>query len=266
MQKVFIIEGLSEIDKTTFVNTYLKIFSGSLLIGGRYLAFYSGVNHFFFREISLKDIEECKQCPILVVDTIFLLLEDSLHREIVLDILAFRFRQSKCLLFIGNVEQFEKSKTEIIKKLFSDAQIWNMNGKSGILAFSVYFFRLKYSIDIKRSMRLSLLEVNDGGLNYTDTVLVIPSGDWSGLLQEESLLQLLEEGLLQCVAMDENGDDFYSADVALLRGKEHIKELLKCENLTTFMREKLNIVLDTWIDDGISELRLGVDLFKNKKG
>lgn len=265
MQKVLIIEGMSEIDKTTFVNAHLKIFSSSLLIGGRDLAFSSGVNHSSYREISLKDIEECKQCPILVVDTIFLLL-DGRHREIVLDILAFRFRQSKCLLFIGNVEQFEKSKTEIIKKLFSDAQIWNMNGKSGILAFSTYFFRLKYSIDIKRSMRLSLLEVKDGGLNYTDTVFVISSDDWNGLLQEESLLQLLEEGLLQCVAMDENGDDFYSADVALLRGKEHIKELLKCENLTTFMRDKLNVVLDTWIDDGISELRLGVDLFKNKKG
>lgn len=265
MQKVVIIEGLSEIDKTAFVNTYLKIFSGSQLISGRDLALPSGVKHFSFRNISPKEIEGCKQCQVLVIDTVFLLLEDGVHRGIVLDILTFRFRQSKSLLLIGQAEQFEKSKIEVIKKLFSVALIWDMNGKSGAFAFSVYFFRLKYLIDIKRSLRLSLLEASGDSLNYTDTMIIIPSDDWNGLLQEDSLFQLLEEGLLQCVAMDKNGDDFYSADVSLLRGKEHLTELLKCEKLTTSMRVKLNTVLDTWMDDGTSEFRLGVDVFKNKK-
>lgn len=138
-------------------------------------------------------------------------------------------------------------------------------------------FHREYKIDRAREMRcyICVLDYSDPlpgfpdllSLNETDIELVFNADEWNEFLnyRETSFLNLLEEGELQSLAMDLNGDDFYSAHLPLLKGKKYLKEILDCANLSNSTMNKLHTILNDWTSPESNVYFLGIDIYKIRK-
>ena len=141
---------------------------------------------------------------------------------------------------------------------------------------SEQFYR-EYKIERTREMRcyICTLDYSDllpgfpnlPSLNQTDIELSFKADEWNEFLKyrETSFLNLLEEGELQSLAMDLNGDNFYSAHLPLLKAKKYLREILGCTNLSNSTMEKLQTILNDWTSPESNGYFLGIDIYKIKE-
>lgn len=262
----FMLTGRPGTGKSTFVSAYLKLFaSQTLLIDGRemWLAI-DGKSQFLSDKMSPENVVSYKQCLVLIIDELFLLL-NSLHSSSILEIITYRVHYKKDLIVVGFESNFVRCDFPIIKKIYSTAIKYNFTKETSISQVLTNFYLQKYKMDIKRVMRFYLLQVVGSSYRETGVELFLHANEWNEFLrhQDAALLYLLEEGQFQCVATDLHGDHFYCADVPLLKGKEYLKQLLNCANLPHSADIKLNTILKTWNSDGDKVLHFGVDIYKN---
>lgn len=129
----------------------------------------------------------------------------------------------------------------------------------------------EYKIDRAREMRCYICVLDDFpdflGLNQTDIELSFNADEWNEFLnyRDTSFLNLLKEGELQSLAMDLNGDDFYSAHLPLLKGKKYLREILNCANLSNSTMNKLHTILNDWTPPESNACFLGIDIYKINK-
>lgn len=253
--------------KSTFACAYLKLFaSESLLLDGKAMSFKNGKPYFPSDELSSEYVMEYKQCSVLIIDELFLLL-NSPHRSIVLDIIEYRIQHEEVLILVGYEMNFIHCDIPLIKRVYSEAKKYNFVKEKNNQVMLTDLYLQKYKMDIARALRFYILQVIGSSHIETGIELYFQPNDWNEFLhhQDAAFLHLLEEGQFQCVAMDENGDDFYSAALPLLNGKEYLKQLLDCVNLSNSAWDKLHSILNNWNENGSEAYYLGVDIYKSKK-
>lgn len=253
----FILTGLSGTGKSTFVSAYLKLFaSQTLLIDGREMWLtIDGKSQFLSDKMSPENVVSYKQCLVLIIDELFLLL-NSLHSSSILEIITYRVHYKKDLIVVGFEPNFVRCDFPIIKKIYSTAIKYNFTKETSISQVLTNFYLQKYKMDIKRVVRFYLLQVVGSSHSHIETgvELFLHANEWNELLhhQDAALLYLLEEGQFQCVATDLNGDHFYCAAVPLSKGKEYLKQLLNCANLPHSASNKLHSILKEWEENGLN--------------
>lgn len=265
--KSIILTGNPGTGKSTFICAYLKLFSsGTLLIDGKQMSFKNGKPYFLSKELSPDHVMNYKQCSVLIIDELFLLLH-SPHRSIVLDIIEYRLHCKKALIVMGYESNFACCDVPLIKRIYSTSFKYNFVKETNISQTLTDLYLQRYKMDISRDMRFYVLQVIESSYHETGIELFLQANEWNEFLhhQDAAFLHLLEEGLFQCVAMDENGDDFYSADLPLLKGKEYLKQLLNCDNLPHSACNKLHSILKDWNECGLKTYYLGVGIYKSKK-
>lgn len=258
MKDIIIITGFSGSGKSTFVTKYLEVFSfNSVLIEGKEVC-----NIASFTE---DKIQSLKQCTRLIIDDFFLIEFNYSLWKSILEVLEFRFNNSKLILLTGYTDTFASERHGIIKRLYSAAQIYNIvYNKTDKDQLMKEIYLTENKIDQSNPMKIYQMKKEGACLHCTETELNFQPNEWVQLLQETSFLKFLEIGELQCLSCDEEGNDFLSGFLPLTQAKEYFLRFTQLNNLPTITKEKFEIALKSWDSLDNSKLYLGVDFYKDK--
>lgn len=258
MKDIIIITGFSGAGKSTFVTKYLEVFSyNSVLIEGKEVC-----NIASFTE---DKIQSLKQCTRLIIDDFFLIEFNYSLWKSILEILEFRFNNSKLILLTGYTDTFASERHGIIKRLYSAAQIYNIvYNKTDKDQLMKEIYLTENKIDQSKPMKIYLMKKEGACLHCTDTELNFQPNEWVQLLQETSFLKFLEIGELQCLSCDEKGNEFLSGDILFTQAKEYLLRFTQLNNLPIITKEKFEIALKSWDSLYNSKLYLGIDFYKDK--
>lgn len=258
MKDIIIITGFSGSGKSTFVIKYLEVFNyNSILIEGKEVC-----NIASFTEDKIQALKECSR---LIIDDFFLIEFNYSLWKSTLEVLEYRFNNSKFILLTGYTDTFETERHGIIKRLYSAAQTYNIIYNTtdiDLLMKDIYL--AENHIAQSRPMKLYLMEEEGVCLNCTDTALDFLPEEWNGLLHEMLFLKFLEAGELQSLACDEEGNDFLSGFLPISQAKEYLLRFVEFNSLPTITKKKFEIILKSWDSPAIRKLYLGVDFYKSK--
>lgn len=120
-------------------------------------------------------------------------------------------------------------------------------------------------IDLKKPMRFYIMEESNGCLTEAGILVDIPSENWTSLLKCLSFVKMLNNEL-ESLANDPDGNELLTAFLPLSEGRILLDECLLSQKDTTLLREKINEVIYAPEIDDITNLFIGIDLYKIKKG
>lgn len=258
MKDIIIITGFTGSGKSTFVTKYLEVFSyNSILIEGKEVC-----NIASFTEDKIQALKECAR---LIIDDFFLIEFNYSLWKSILEVLEFRFNNSRLILLTGYTENFAGERHGIIKRLYSAAQIHNIvYNTTDIDQLMKGLYLAENHIDVSRPMKLSLMEVEGVCFNCTDTELDFLPEEWNDLLHEMLFLKFLEVGELQSLACDEEGNDFLSGFLPITQAQKYLLKFLELNYLPAITKEKFEIILKSWDSPAIRKQYLGIDFYKKK--
>lgn len=260
MSNTKVIVGVPGSGKSLFVKYYMKVFPHTLLIDGQ-----KGISPQVTPIFSEKgNIEEYKQCPELIIDDLFLLLDDIRFRKTILSILEYRIMHYKSLLLTGFAERFMKSQITLIKEIYPTSEIYTMTKYTDSIKCIRCLFLKEYKIDTTRSMGVYLMNAKGCSLEETGERIILAAHEWNMFTKDLLFLRFLEEGNIQCISMDENGDEVYTAWLPLTKGQKYIEDLIKDCNPSSSANIKINTIL-SWKEIDKKKVYIAIDLYKRNK-